>query len=250
MANWVNLKELFQKKEAVTDPQALFIKYRPDEGEYTFSADKTGAEKERKMLTERELGGWHASVTDDNKVILVADKPTMFEVKLRGSHGWANLEEILNEGIKACYSNAELKATGVIITSSVFEGLSNSLIDREMDKCYLLGTKTEERDYLAVLGVTCGKIKEYKVAFVDGSTDEYNFRIRPAVLLPSNIVVNLGDAENDGSTPDKALEIRIDVEATEKSETTREKQIAEAKLLIKSIWEETERLNAIINNLK
>lgn len=213
MENWILLSDL------LSDPARdynmttqLFVDYKPDKKEVTFSKGETGCEFGQIAKTERL--GWHPVKGEGEKVYLIAAKTTDFQLKLYGKVGRDSGDAIIQKHAEQLYSSKNIGAKGISIP--FFDQLPDHL--KKLKYSYFWLTywlpwiSYDGDDGIAFYGLTYAYGSEIKEAFLFSSgRDEFSrqFPLRPCVLLSANTLVNIGDENYNGKNRRSALKIKI-----------------------------------------
>lgn len=232
MTKWVNISELFGPTSQYQEPDKLFIDYTPDHGEVILRGEETGLVDEngnpisQQIKTEADLGGWHPSLTKKGEIFLVSHNATKVRLAFRGKKGFDGILYLLKSIGKNCYSNATLFMKGGFLTSELFKGLSG----------YLQGTAKEFYWLADKKVVPCARFMEFHALIINGSGNRMDPKtlmfqncapyiysceiydslfgaitvtcaLRPIINFHSSILVNIGDEEFNGSTPQRAMKI-------------------------------------------
>ena len=234
---------LLESPEKRENLEKLFIDFLPDKCHKALPKEETGGDTAQETETEYDLG-WHITLAEDRTPILISHNATDFRICLKGRKGWENLEKVLHDYCKCCYSNIRLKAEGSCLPPEIFNGLSEFLRETENGKSYVLAKKLKTRVRLYVSCVCHSKIDSRTMCYIKLNNEhEFICSIRPIVRLPKDIQIVMENGYYDGSTPERGLRIGNDevIEVTDK-----EKRCAELRREIKST---KEHLQSLIDEL-
>jgi len=200
----VKLMDTPEKREAF---EKLFIDYFPDIGNKDFPKDKTGGDIDQDTKTEFDLG-WHMTLNESGCPILISHNATAFKLTLKGEDGWRNLEEMLQDYCKCCYSSKILEAEGRCLTPEDFKKLSSFLKETEKEAFYVLAKQFKSRSRLYTSCV-CHTKEGFRILQYIKMKENFELTcsVRPTVLLPENVQLLLGDQYYDGSTKERGLRI-------------------------------------------
>lgn len=217
MANWVLLGEWIAENKSRS---SLYIDYVPNAGALTTTDEKD-------IETEYNLG-WHSFVveSDDNrvKVYLASAKATdaeYYEYIIRQSgYPYKHLMASFNPRVYGfyLYSNVDLEAYGQELTMDLFYALpkeikflpnSNYVINQKCLSYMPLPYGYYSENYFVCneSGLESFSAKDTNILGKHLGTKENNFKLRPVVALPDDIMVDIGDSERNGKTPETALKI-------------------------------------------
>ena len=219
MANnntWVYLDEALCHPEIYGDLTKKFIDYKPDPKTISFSWERTFAKGIQEASTESME--WHPLLIssnecrlkeeddDEKEVYLIASHTTDFELALRGYMGHYYGLSCIKKHNRVLYSNKRLGIKGIGPNFEMVSAILQSSF--KPDKAFWVESYVRDFDY-AIWGVDeNGNLRPYellnsRVAYCE------QLSILPVAYVPSNILVNLGNPERDGSTPEKALELKV-----------------------------------------
>lgn len=212
-SNWVYLDEALSSPEKYGDLTQKFIDYTPDYSTTTFSWERTFAKGIQEASTEPME--WHpilipavGSGKDDEEkeVYLVASHTTEFKLALRGYMGHYYAVSNLNSYNRKLYSNRRLGIKGIGTNTEIISTLLEASF--KADKAFWIASYVKQFEY-AVWGVDINNQLHPYVLLNNKEAYCESLALLPVVYVPSNILVNLGNPERDGSTPGKALELKV-----------------------------------------
>lgn len=218
------------QREAI---EKLYIDYVPDKGTVSFPAEKTGINNIDKEIyclkkdgvqdaeTETDLG-WHITKTNRRQLIVVAHNVTKFKLTLRGKIGWENGVELLQKYGQVCYSSDRLQAMGICLTKERYEDLSGWL-KKITASSYWLADKSKKDiakpPYFSLpTGCFYGyglyyvynyRARENSLYYPRDKSYEDSLAIRPSAYLSLDTLLDMGDKYHDGSSPARAIKMRI-----------------------------------------
>lgn len=182
-----------------------FIDYTPDVSSVTFTEAETGFAQET-AETELNLGGWHPFIQVKNDVYrghLIAESTTDF--CLRISNPFDIGIELLQRYVKL-YDNTALGAVGVSLTKETFANLHKSLRCASHGN-YWLAERYEGEEIIGwLLFYPVKGLYSVQNGYIEGK-NYYSCNIRPVISLPQDIMVEIGNPEYDGSSPEKAFKL-------------------------------------------
>lgn len=206
MSNWVRFTDLI-KDETFSKK---FIFYAPEERSQKFTEEETGWDEFQRVRTENNLG-WNPIKVGNDKIGIISSKATSYNLGLCGEKGFKNSLTLLQR-FAEMYENKELKAKGIALSKAIFDTLPEDI--KYVYKYYWLADQ-----YTSEVRI---HVKYYGVRFVGLFTchegDIYNsegreFRpihsMRPVILLPKDILVDIGDEKFDGSDPERGLILKL-----------------------------------------
>lgn len=227
--------------------EQLFIDFLPNAGRKSFESKYTGADVDQVAENEYDLG-WHITLNEDGHPILISHNATEFRLCLRGENGWRNLEELVADYCKRCYSNTILKAEGCSLTPEEFKNLSDFLKEIENSKPYILAKQFKSRARLYATYAYHGKSDSRTLKYVKINNEcQFICSIRPTVLLPDDIKLLVKNGHYDGSTPERGLRIGNE-EIIEK--TDKEKRCAYLRQEIQITREYLQKIMAELEKLE
>lgn len=211
--NWVYLDEALSHPEIYGDLTQKFIYYTPDYSTATFPWERTFAKGIQEASTEPME--WHpilipavGSEEDDEEkeVYLVASHTTEFKLALRGYIGHYYAVSNLNNYSRKLYSNKRLGIKGIGASVEMVSTLLETSF--KADKAFWVASYEKNFKY-AIWGVDSNNQLHPYVLLNNREAFCEQLAILPVVYVPSNILVNLGNPDRDGSTPEKALELKV-----------------------------------------
>lgn len=203
---WIPLAEALDTKETRYTLPQKFVRFVPDDDIISFNTMDTGAKDRQEAKTEAL--GWHPVLCSQKQIILVADKPTEFELELRGDKGWKNLEKNLELYGKELYSSRKLGIEGGAITYEIFrDDLPKEL--KRIKKPYWLSKKYMLNKFQGVMYVKGDMPKNKDIYSLEKDMSEgLALAIRPIAYLPKNILVDMTDPKS-GDSQETALKIML-----------------------------------------
>ncbi len=220
MSEFVRLKELLTNPEvnkkyfgaSDEDITGKFIDYRPITSAIRLSERKTGFNELQNLFSEKLT--WHPFLYK-GQVCLVSSS-TKATLGLGGETGYYSGIEVLNS-YASLYSNNDngiLDVKAVALTRDMFENIKNQGVLRAAGYYWLADTYESYADYdiFGLYYAECGFIGKDGDFLFDSSGGLYypTNQMRIVVILPDNIMVELGNSENDGSTESKALHLYVE----------------------------------------
>lgn len=214
MEKWILLGDFLSDKLRYEELTKLFVDYRPDCEKITFDGLESGAtgnifRYDQIATTENDLG-WHVVKGRGKTCYAISAKLPKFHLCLCGNDGFDNGTTLITKYVEALYGCKEMKAKGIGITKSFFKRLPKYI--KELKGKYWIPERQYDSDdctYYEICTIDNGKFDSDMVACSSGNRYSSSNAIRPCVRLSSNTLVNIGDNYYDGSTPERALRIKI-----------------------------------------
>lgn len=248
MAKWIPLVDAY--KASLVRP-TQFIDYRADKGIF-YSKKFSEIRQIFKYTTETKLA-WNSFMYTDGKIWLISSMGTEVRLTLFADDVMCG-DNRLKEYAECLYSNKSLHAKGRPFTAQVYEVLPNEIPEVNgvwvgnpeatsyNERMFVIGkdNKLEQGILGERLTKVCRPATEFELTsgssvlkptdmcfnmhpvatrkilceHVNCERGRTTARMRPVVELPDDILVRVEDDRFDGSSPEKALQIKS---ATEKS---------------------------------
>lgn len=220
MAQWESAVELLQDLKQREAIEKLYVNYVPDEGTINALTEKTGIENEdirffrmkddgeQVLKTEADLD-WHLSITNRGQLLTISRNATKSKLILRGRLGWENGVELLQRYGTSCYSNIRLQAGGICLNKERFEDLSEWL-KATANGSYWLSDKSigkQDGELLSIFRVDDGVVGRHIMSWMLECT--VHLAMRPGAYLSQDTLLDMGDKFFDGSTPARAIKMRL-----------------------------------------
>lgn len=206
MQKYVKLIDIVHGREMAKNNTPLYVKYKPDGEKVTFRYLETGWKEEQEAETEFDLN-WQVIELPNDNILLVAE-PTKFQLVLQGRLG--NKNGILCQRKYArLYDNKKIGGVGIAVDMLLFNWWPPYLQNRDAsfwladDFKYFDGY----RHYYGVKAICYGEPMYSNTESSEMTNYHPAFPLCPTVQLPSEIVADMSNSENDGSSPDKGLEL-------------------------------------------
>lgn len=214
MSSWEKISDICSDKKIYQKLSKRYILYHPCGGIKRLVYEDTGVDKIQEIMTDFDLG-WHLVSLEDNKQILVSDKPAKKYLTLAGKIGFEKGCHVIDEIGQELYSYK--KARGAALTLKVFNQLSEDLLG--IDKTYWLADqhtwKTNKGMFYITRTMEDGLEVNACSFFATNLSGEiirqkeHSHYIIPIVYLPQNTYIKLGEPTKDGFTKNRAIEIEI-----------------------------------------
>ena len=223
---WISLTEAVMTRAISTTD---FVEYLPNKASVTFSTQKTHAKNLQIAETEFDMGGWHPLIIRKGSMYIpyiVSARPSKFKLeipvevrdgrnafcrRISGENQSENGVELLKQYAQI-YNNKELNAQGIPLTEQIFDALDTSLIVE--DYSYWLAytfVYKQELGFTAYYELNTGLkwiaqgYSGYKQSEI--ALDKQSIRV--AVIFPNDIMVEINNPDNDGSSEEKALRLKV-----------------------------------------
>lgn len=203
MGKWVNVKKLLSNPATRKLIQRNYVDYRPDGKTLRYSGKLVGDMfSDYALKTEYDMQ-WHLILVNDGVPALISHDATTYKVTVSKEYdllnSWRNLDYILSEFGRICYSNLELGAIGSNITRTVWEELNNEEVNSDIRNSpnrdhWVSGKHTPTM--LQASYVCIRDMKWIKYHYL-GKNCSNSMGIRPIVYLPDDILVYIEDFENE-----------------------------------------------------
>jgi len=208
MEKWILLSEFLSDKARYDKLTQLFIDYKPDYNKMDFSIEKTGTANEI-ATTETELS-WYADKGSGKTCYLISAQSTTFKLGLYGDRGFRNGIDVIKEYAELLYSCVDMKAKGIGITESFFEKLPKHI--KSLNDRYWIPESSFDSDdemYYEIKTIWEGIIRPDMLFCSSGNRYKGCHSLRPFVRLSGSTLINIGDRYFNGTTPERALKIKI-----------------------------------------
>ncbi len=243
MASWIPMVDAYK---ALLVRPTQFIDYKPDKGTF-FSKKFSKLKQICEYTTEAELA-WNSFMCADGKICLISSTSTEATLTLSTDDLLCGINR-LSEYAESLYSNKSLRARGVPFTTQIYNVLPNEIPEvtgvwvgnsepasynermfvvgksselkqgafgERITKIWCPATEFELTDGSSILRATDSCFNRYPVATRRIVCEHLNREsggtasMRPVIELPADILVQIADDKFDGSSPERALQIKIE----------------------------------------
>lgn len=197
MQRWISLKHLLEDEDRYEEFSKLFVSYEPDVRCKNVVDAFSGWYEEQQFETESGLG-YHPIKIAQEKIGLISHKATTERLHLMGRAGKENGKMLVDSLSYVLYSSRKLEALAEGLHEDVYKALPEHL-----KKVY---------NYSYWMITSENKIKGVCLDGIDECTlrnTYFVYSIRPQIILSNYTMVMIGDRRFDGTTPERALKIKL-----------------------------------------
>lgn len=201
-------------KEGKIKP-GCYINYQPEVKSISLTYKETGIITAQAFKTEN-LYYQFACIDESQNFLITSSAETKSEIMFDGKIHQKRCIKTLHKLCNKIYSNRKLGATAYCMRLDEFEKLHPTL--KNAYTYWLASMSVEVKDektsydweglYIARKdAIYAGRL--YCIEQFTSETESKS--VRPIIMLPSNILVNIEDPYFDGSTPERALKIKANM---------------------------------------
>lgn len=192
----VNLKEALKNPRQYGDLSWQFISYTPDYSEVKFLRRETGYYDIQVAKTQMNMG-YHAILYKGRVYLIPGGEVEYNKIKLSSLIGIYGEAKFLKDYGRMLFSNKTLGAKGEAFTKSMLKSLPEHL--KRIGQSYFIAAPSSQESRVLMCTGNRGDIYQQRWNIELG--------IRPIILLPSDVMIDLEDKDRDGLLPRTSLHI-------------------------------------------